>query len=202
MPDVRADYAGDIAWRGLIEEPDLPETAAALLRDRFSFFECPSSHMLVYLVPGAHEAVTLGPRRYNWVWYRNATEARRTDLLTDRDGRQRTSSAPPGLISAAAETDLRQAAVKDLPPPFRMLLDATDEPFLQSIEDLSVRRMAIGRIPHRRRGFHSAAAHGRQQVIEGETPVAIASGLPAFAGLPVVSAALVSFVPERRRCRK
>ncbi|HKM69476.1 MAG TPA: FAD binding domain-containing protein [Stellaceae bacterium] len=146
IPDVRADYAGYIAWCGLIEEPDLPEAAAALLRDRFSFFEYPNSHMLVYLVPGAHEAIAPGQRRYNWVWYRNATEARRTDLLTDRDGRQRTSSVPPGLISAAAETDLRQAAVRDLPPPFRMLVDATHEPFLQSIQDLSVRRMAIGRI--------------------------------------------------------
>ena len=51
MPEVRA--AGYIAWRGLIEEPDLPGSAAAVLRNRFSFFEYPNSHMLVYLVPGA-----------------------------------------------------------------------------------------------------------------------------------------------------
>jgi 2-polyprenyl-6-methoxyphenol hydroxylase-like FAD-dependent oxidoreductase len=99
-----------------------------------------------HAIKGAHKAIVPGQRRYNWVWYRNATEARRTDLLTDRDGRQRTSSVPPGLISAAAETDLRQAAVRDLPPSFRVLVAATHEPFLQSIEDLSVRQMAFGRV--------------------------------------------------------
>jgi hypothetical protein len=50
MPEVRADYAGYIAWRGLIEERDLPGSAAAVLRNRFSLFEYPNSHMLVYLV--------------------------------------------------------------------------------------------------------------------------------------------------------
>src|SRR5260221_11462104 len=102
--------------------------------------------MLADLVPGAHEAIVHGRRRYNWVWYRNANEARRAELLQDSDGRQRTSSVPPGLLSASAEADLRAAATRDLPPPFRMLVEATQEPFLQSIEDLSVRRMAVGRI--------------------------------------------------------
>ena len=109
MPEVRADYAGYIAWRGLIEEPDLPGSAAAVLRNRFSFFEYPNSHMLVYLVPGAHEAIAHGRRRYNWVWYRNASEARRTELLVDRDGRVRTTSVPPGKLSPQAEADLRAA---------------------------------------------------------------------------------------------
>ena len=73
MPEVHADYAGYIAWRGLVEEPDLPEEAAALLRDRFTFFEYPNSHMLVYLVPGAHGGLLrVGGGCYNWVWYRNA----------------------------------------------------------------------------------------------------------------------------------
>src|SRR5260221_10333264 len=102
--------------------------------------------MLADLVPGAREAIVRGGRRYNWVWYRNANEARRAELLQDSDGRQRTSSVRPGLLSASAEADLRAAATRDLPPPFRMLVEATQEPFLQSIEDLSVRRMAVGRI--------------------------------------------------------
>jgi 2-polyprenyl-6-methoxyphenol hydroxylase-like FAD-dependent oxidoreductase len=67
-------------------------------------------------------------------------------LLVDRDGRVRTTSVPPGKLSPQAEADLRAAAARDLPPQFRMLVDATREPFFQSIEDLSVRHMAIGRI--------------------------------------------------------
>jgi len=78
-----------------------------LLRDRFSFFEYGNSHMLAYLVPGELEAIEPGKRRYNWVWYRNAAENRLADLLIDAAGRQRASSIPPGLLSAASETDLR-----------------------------------------------------------------------------------------------
>jgi len=62
MPEVRADYAGYVAWRGLVDEPELTDEAAALLRDRFSFFEYPNSHMLAYLVPGEHEAIEPGKR--------------------------------------------------------------------------------------------------------------------------------------------
>jgi 2-polyprenyl-6-methoxyphenol hydroxylase-like FAD-dependent oxidoreductase len=146
MPEVRADYAGYVAWRGLVDEPELTNEAAALLRDRFSFFEYANSHMLAYLVPGKHEAIEPGKRRYNWVWYRNAAENRLADLLIDAGGRQRASSIPPGLLSAASETDLREAAAQHLPPAYRALVAATREPFLQTIQDLSVRRMAVGRI--------------------------------------------------------
>jgi 2-polyprenyl-6-methoxyphenol hydroxylase-like FAD-dependent oxidoreductase len=146
MPEVRADYAGYVAWRGLVDEPELADEAAALLRDRLSFFEYANSHMLAYLVPGEHEAIEPGKRRYNWVWYRNAAENRLADLLIDAVGRQRASSIPPGLLSAASETDLREAAARHLPPAYRALVAATREPFLQTIQDLSVRRMAVGRI--------------------------------------------------------
>src|SRR5437016_3712698 len=88
-----------------VDEPELTDEAAALLRDRFSFFEYPNSHMLAYLVPGEHEAIEPGKRRYNWVWYRNAAENRLAELLIDAAGRQRASSMPPGLLSAASETD-------------------------------------------------------------------------------------------------
>jgi 2-polyprenyl-6-methoxyphenol hydroxylase-like FAD-dependent oxidoreductase len=71
---------------------------------------------------------------------------RLAELLSDARGRQRASSIPPGLLSAASETDLREAAARHLPAAYRALVAATREPFLQTIQDLSVRRMAVGRI--------------------------------------------------------
>lgn len=146
LPGVEAEYAGYVAWRGLVDEPDLPEAAAAVLRDRFAFFDYPNSHILNYLVPGAGEAVEPGARRHNWVWYRNADPARLLGLMTDRDGRERAASVPPGLLSAAAGADLRAAAARFLPPPFRLLVEATREPFAQPIVDLASPRMAFGRV--------------------------------------------------------
>jgi 2-polyprenyl-6-methoxyphenol hydroxylase-like FAD-dependent oxidoreductase len=146
LPDVQADYAGYVAWRGLVDEVDLPDDAAAVLADRFAFFDYPNSHILDYLVPGEHDAVEPGRRRYNWVWYRNADEAHLAELLIDRNGRARTSSVPPGLLSSEAEADMRAAAERFLPPAFRQLVAATRGPFFQMIQDLAVPKMAFGRV--------------------------------------------------------
>ena len=146
LPDVEASYAGYVAWRGLVDEADMPDEAASVLADRFAFFEYPNSHILDYLVPGEHDAVEAGQRRYNWVWYRNAGEARLAELLTDRNGRARAASIPPGLLSREAEADVRAAADRFLPPAFRQLVAATREPFFQTIQDLAVPRMAFGRV--------------------------------------------------------
>jgi hypothetical protein len=48
----------------------------------------------------------------------------------------------------ATGRDLREAAARHLPPAYRALVAATREPFLQTIQDLSVRRMAVGRIAY------------------------------------------------------
>jgi 2-polyprenyl-6-methoxyphenol hydroxylase-like FAD-dependent oxidoreductase len=146
LPEVEPEYAGYVAWRGLVDEPDLAPDAAAVLAERFAFFEYPNSHILDYLVPGEGDAVEPGRRRYNWVWYRNVAEGRLPELLADRDGRVRASSVPPGLLSPAAEADVRAAAERFLPPPFRTLVAATAEPFIQTIVDLAVPRMAFGRV--------------------------------------------------------
>ncbi len=146
LPDVEPSYAGYVAWRGLVDEADMPAEAAAVLADRFAFFDYPNSHILDYLVPGEHDAVEPGKRRYNWVWYRNAQPARLAQLLVDRNGRSRTSSIPPGLLSEDAEADVRAAADRFLPPAFRQLVAATREPFFQTIQDLAVPRMAFGRV--------------------------------------------------------
>ena len=144
LPDVVPHYAGYAAWRGLVNEPDLPDAAAAVLAERFTFFDYPNAQMLAYLVPGANDAVGAGQRRYNWVWYRSASPAHLEQMLTDRDGRVRASSIPPGALSAAATADMHYAAGHFLPPPFRQLVAATREPFLQTIQDLAVPQMAFG----------------------------------------------------------
>jgi 2-polyprenyl-6-methoxyphenol hydroxylase-like FAD-dependent oxidoreductase len=147
LPGVEPQYAGYVAWRGLVPEADVDVETADALRDRFSFFEMPSSHMLNYLVAGDAQSTEPGTRLLNWVWYRNAVdEAEIAQALTDRDGRRRVMGVPPGKLSAEAELDLRLAADRLLPEPFRRLVGATKEPFAQAIVDLAVSRMAIGRV--------------------------------------------------------
>jgi 2-polyprenyl-6-methoxyphenol hydroxylase-like FAD-dependent oxidoreductase len=145
LPDVEPTYAGYIAWRGLVEENDLPAGAADLLRDRFTFQQGDSHLILVYLVPGEEGATEPGKRRWNWVWYRKVSTDAVSALMLDRDGRQRATSLPPGTTKDADIAELRSAARALLAPSLQSLVMATREPFVQTIRDLQVERMVFGR---------------------------------------------------------
>jgi 2-polyprenyl-6-methoxyphenol hydroxylase-like FAD-dependent oxidoreductase len=68
LPGMRPSYSGYVVWRGLIEERQLPESAAYLLRENFVFQQDPQSLMLEYMVPGLDGSVADQQRRYNWLW--------------------------------------------------------------------------------------------------------------------------------------
>lgn len=95
LPDSRPSYAGYIAWRGLVEENDLPVDAANVLRDRFTFQQGEAHLILVYLVPGDDGTTEVGKRRWNWVWYRPMSDDSLKTLMLDRNGTQRSTSLPP-----------------------------------------------------------------------------------------------------------
>ena len=147
LPDVQYRYAGYVAYRGLINEAELEEEAAALFSERFVFYQFPNSHILQYVIPGEHESLVPGKRRFNWVWYVNYDEATELSrILTDRNNKRRDYSIPPGLLASAVEQELRSYANTVLAPPFQKLVAATQEPFVQAILDLGVPQMTFGRV--------------------------------------------------------
>jgi len=68
LPDVHYRYAGYVAYRELVNETELEQDAAALFTERFVFYQFPNSHILQYVIPGEHESLVPGERRFNWVW--------------------------------------------------------------------------------------------------------------------------------------
>ncbi|WP_429319329.1 FAD binding domain-containing protein [Paraburkholderia sp. GAS448] len=145
LPDSQPSYAGYIAWRGLVEENDLPAEAADVLRDRFTFQQGEAHLILVYLVPGENGATEVGKRRWNWVWYRPMSDDRLRALMLDRNGMQRRTSLPPGTTKDDDITELRSDASRLLAPTLQVLVQATAEPFVQAIQDLRVEQMVFGR---------------------------------------------------------
>src|ERR1700739_933246 len=81
LPEVVPVYAGYVAWRGLVAEPDLPLFAADTLRDRFTFQQGEEHLALAYLIPGENDSTVVGERRWNWVWYRKYRRAELDRLL-------------------------------------------------------------------------------------------------------------------------
>ncbi|MGJ3248701.1 MAG: FAD binding domain-containing protein [Elainellaceae cyanobacterium] len=147
LPTYEPRYAGYVAYRGLVNEADLDQETAALMTERFVFYQFPNSHILQYVIPGEDESLMPGNRRFNWVWYVNYDEETELPrILTDRNGKRRDYSIPPGMMALEVEQDMRSYANQVLAPPFQKLVAATKEPFVQAILDLGVPQMAFKRI--------------------------------------------------------
>ena len=146
LPKIAPEYAGYVAWRGVVAENALPVALRETFLDKFTFFQMSRSHILCYAIPGADGDIIIGKRRLNWVWYWNYREGDELDaLLTDRTGRKRRTSVPPGMVCSMHWQRQMDIARTFLPPQFRELLEATEEPFAQPIRDLAVPQMVFGR---------------------------------------------------------
>jgi 2-polyprenyl-6-methoxyphenol hydroxylase-like FAD-dependent oxidoreductase len=147
LPEVAPLYAGYTAWRGLIAEAAFPQALHAALFEDFSFCLPDNEQMLGYPVAGPGNDLRAGHRRYNFVWYRPASEARELPrLLTDDSGRTHVLSIPPPLIAREVVAAMRADANCVLAPQFNAMVDLCDMPFLQPIYDLEVPHMAFGRV--------------------------------------------------------
>jgi 2-polyprenyl-6-methoxyphenol hydroxylase-like FAD-dependent oxidoreductase len=170
LPGSDPTYAGYVAWRGLVPELDLAARHRAVLDGVFAFQHEGDNMLLEYMVPGEDGALDAGRRRWNWVWYRKIAAADLPAVLTDRAGHTHAFSLPPGALQDTFAATLRADADRLLAPPFRALVHATAEPFIQLIQDLEVPRMAYGRVvllgdaafvprPHTAGGSAKAAAN-------------------------------------------
>ena len=170
LPEVKPQYAGYVAWRGMVEEGAIPAATHRTLFERFGFCLPPREQMLGYPVAGPGESVTPGARSYNFVWYRPAGEADVLPrLLTDARGQVHELTIAPNLIRAEVVSAMRAAAEALLAPQFADIVRLTAHPFFQPIYDLASPRLAFGRVallgdaafvarPHLGMGVTKAAA--------------------------------------------
>lgn len=146
MPEVQAQYAGYIAWRGVCDESVLSQRTLGSVFDTFGFSLPPGEQLIGYPVAGAGYAIALGHRRYNYVWYRPANEVELKALMTDADGHYFPQGISPNKVAWHHVAHARQAARELLAPQFAEMLEKTAQPFLQPIYDCASPQMAFGRI--------------------------------------------------------
>ena len=147
FPDVDLIYAGYIAWRGMVEEAALTPSAHAAIFHRFGWGLLDREHVLGYPVPGAFDDLTLGHRRFNFVWYRPVDAATTlAEVQTDATGRVHPEGIPPQLIRPEVITTLRRDAEAMLPPVFAEIVQACAQPLFQPIGDLKSPAMRLGRV--------------------------------------------------------
>jgi len=140
-PEVLPEYAGYVAYRGLVPEEELTLEEAAFFSGKFTLFPYENSHLLSYMVPGPDGELKKGKRLYNWVWYLNKTPAELDKLLIDKNGQERQFTVPAGWMNTESLTILHQLADAQLPPILRDRVHQTANPFVQVIFDLAVPKM-------------------------------------------------------------
>jgi 2-polyprenyl-6-methoxyphenol hydroxylase-like FAD-dependent oxidoreductase len=146
LPGSEPIYAGYVAWRGVIEESELPSDIHAQLFDHFTFCLPPGELVIALPMPGRDSDMRPGKRRFNWVWFRRADFSRELPALcTDETGQCHGTAIPPPLIRRAVIAELKDHAVSVLAPQLALAVQKTREPRLQPIFDLAVPRVALGR---------------------------------------------------------
>ena len=146
-PDVQAEYAGYVAWRGVCDESVLSPHTLSTLFNNFGFSVPPGELIIGYPVAGAGNLIVAGQRRYNFVWYRpTSSEEELRGLLTDAQGMCYPLGIPPNKVAVHHVTAVRQAARELLAPQFAEVLEKTTQPFLQPIYDCSSTKIAFGRV--------------------------------------------------------
>ena len=146
-PKIQPEYAGYIAWRGVCDESALSQYTLDTLFNYFGFCLPNGEQMLGYPVAGSGNDTRSGRRRYNFVWYRPASEAQELiSLLTDDDGRYYPTGIPPLKVSQKHIADMRKVAQAILAPQYAEILEKTASPFLQAIYDVRSEEIVFQRI--------------------------------------------------------
>jgi len=139
-------YCGYVAWRGTVDEKDLPASFAESYAALHTFYVERGEQFILYALAGEDDSVAPGRRRFGFLWYRS-TEATPTlrDLLTDVDGNCNGRSISPVRIQTHHIEALKREAGEVLPPDFARVVQLSPQPFIQPIYDLASTRIAFRR---------------------------------------------------------
>ncbi|HEY7608148.1 MAG TPA: FAD-dependent monooxygenase [Alphaproteobacteria bacterium] len=197
MPEVEARYAGYVAWRGIMEERDVPPAIHRELFDKLAFSFPAGEMALAMPVPGPADDMRPGHRRYYFIWYRPADAAALDDLCTDERGLQHGVSIPPPLIRPAIIRALKERAGELIAPDLAAVIRHTPQPLLQAISDLESPRLVAGRVVL----LGDAAFVARPHVAAGVTKAALdaAALADALAEESAIETALARYERERLR---
>jgi 2-polyprenyl-6-methoxyphenol hydroxylase-like FAD-dependent oxidoreductase len=146
LPEVTPKQAGYVAWRGIIDEREIPMSGRELLFDRIAFAFPDGEMILSVHVPGPGNEVRPGHRRYYFIWYRPATPEQQRDMFTDAAGQHHGLSIPPALIRREFILEMRQAARAKLSPLLAEIVGLVKLPLLQAITDMESPRLVFGHV--------------------------------------------------------
>lgn len=195
-PGAGPQYAGYVAWRGVVEQGAVAPELQELLFDRM-VFGCPAGELFLSLpMPGPDDGPLRGNRRCHFVWFRPVAEEALPSLCTDASGRAHGISIPPPLIRPELIAALRRDADALLAPQLAASVKATGQTILQPIFDVESPAIACGRVALLGDAAFVARPHVATGVMKaGMDAACLADSLAATKNLP---SGLAAYDAERR----
>jgi 2-polyprenyl-6-methoxyphenol hydroxylase-like FAD-dependent oxidoreductase len=146
LPDVEPHYVNYVAWRGIVEEADIPAWAREAIAGHVVNCFPEGEQLLTMAVPGADEDIRPGHRRFYAIWYRPAKGDRLREMFTDASGKHRGIAIPPPLIQQHFIDEVRRDAPARLPPAAAEVIKAAPTLLLQAISDMESPQLVFGRV--------------------------------------------------------
>lgn len=136
--DIHRSYCGYVVIRGTVPEDEATQEAKDVFVERFCFYHGPGVQNLTYTIPGLNGATEKGKRLLNFVWYTNFPEDSDEfdKVMTDKDGKRRRITIPPGTMTDAAWDMVKERGRNKLPPQMNEMVQKTKNPFVQAITDV------------------------------------------------------------------
>jgi 2-polyprenyl-6-methoxyphenol hydroxylase-like FAD-dependent oxidoreductase len=124
--------------RGTLPENEASNEARDAFVERFTFFHGEYMQNLTYTIPGPEGNMEPGKRFLNFVWYTNFPEGSKEleEVMTDKDGKRRHITIPPGMMRPDAWDMVKERARGKLPPQMSEMVEKTTKPFVQAITDV------------------------------------------------------------------
>ncbi|WP_242156979.1 NAD(P)-binding protein [Aestuariivivens sediminis] len=146
FPDKKLKYRGYVLWRGLLPESKIE--SASPLKDgilRLSYDNAPG-HNVVYFIPDENGSIKEGTRMFNWAAYVAIPDSELDELMTDRWGKIRFGTLPPGTMTKTNEDRLKKLLSRSIPNHYAEVVNKTKDSYIQVIYTLDLDRYCKDRM--------------------------------------------------------
>ena len=146
FPEKKLKYQGYVLWRGLLPEAEMQGRSP--LKDeilRLSYDDLPG-HNVVYFIPNENGSVNEGERVFNWAAYLAIPDTELEVLMTDRYGKVRFGTLPPGKLTMENEVRLKELLSKNIPDYYAEIVNKTQDSYIQVIYTLDLDSYRMGRM--------------------------------------------------------
>lgn len=138
FPEKKLKDRRYVLWRGLLSESKVPDEGHlndAILR--LSYKNEPG-HNVMYFIPNKNGSIQPGERIYNWAAYIEIPPEQLDKLMTDKKGKLRKGTMPPGKLTKANEKKLKEFLAKNTPEYFAKIVNKTKDSYIQVIYNLDL----------------------------------------------------------------